>query len=102
MLRDIERLPVRAVVPGHGPVLPDNAYARRERLLFETVVRRVDSLGRRGMTVDSVKRAIDMDDLRAAWLVGPAADSVSAALWDYSIRNALVERSWACVIGYGC
>ena len=102
VLRDMERLPVRAVVPGHGPVLPDHAYGRRERLLFETVLRRVDSMGRAGLTVDSVKRAIDIGDLRAAWLTGPAADPGSAALWDYSIRNALVERSWGCVIGYLC
>ena len=102
VLREIERLPVRAVVPGHGPVLPDHAYARRERALFETVMGRVDSMGRQGATVDSVKRRIDLGDLRAAWLTGAAADPASAALWDYSIANALVDRSWACVIGYAC
>ena len=101
VLRGVEALPVVAVVPGHGPVLRDHGYTRRVRALLEAVAARVDSMSRRGMTVDQIRAGIDLEDLRATFVTGD--DPTARELWESSIKKALVERTRACVVGLdGC
>jgi glyoxylase-like metal-dependent hydrolase (beta-lactamase superfamily II) len=93
VLRDIEQLPVTAVVPGHGPVMRDHAYARQVRALLEAVTRQVTNLAREGKTLDEVKKSIDVRDLRVApW------DEASDEDWELTLR-ILTERSWYGVRG---
>ena len=99
VLRQVEALPVAAVVPGHGPVLRDHGYTRQVRELFEAAAARVTALLREGKTNEQAQREVRLDDFRARF-VGTDADA--GDLWDYSIQNALIERTIQCVTGYRC
>jgi glyoxylase-like metal-dependent hydrolase (beta-lactamase superfamily II) len=97
VLRQIEAIPVRALVPGHGPTLPDHTYTAQVRNLMETVSNRVEVLLRAGRTEDQMKAEIQVEDLRAAVAVwnppiGEEAD------WQ-SIITSLVDRAWQNVRG---
>ena len=96
VLRELEAVPVAALVPGHGPVMRDHAYTRQVRALMEAVTARVDSMARRGMTLDQVQAAIDLDDVRRAtpaW-VGARHD----VDWKFTVAT-LTERAWRGVRG---
>jgi glyoxylase-like metal-dependent hydrolase (beta-lactamase superfamily II) len=98
VLRQIEAMPVAAVVPGHGPVLHDHSYTRQVRALLEAVTSRVDSMARTGMTLDQIQGAILLDDIRRATPVwqGPDRD----ADWKVTVTT-LTERAWRGVRGQG-
>jgi glyoxylase-like metal-dependent hydrolase (beta-lactamase superfamily II) len=100
VLREIESIPVSAVVPGHGPVFHDHAYTRQVRLLLETVASRVDSLLMLGKTQAEVQRLTVVDDFRPQFVRD--GDATAADYWDESIRKALVERMYQCRTGYRC
>jgi cyclase len=99
VLRQIERLPIAHMVPGHGPVMRDHAYTRAVRELLETVLTRVEAMIREGRTLAQVQDAIDLEDVRTLvpeWS-GP---SVPAADWTYT-RRTLAERAWMGLRGQG-
>jgi len=50
VLRALETMPVKALVPGHGPVFADLSYTRQVRELLEAAESRMDSLLRLGKT----------------------------------------------------
>jgi cyclase len=50
VLRELETVPVRALVPGHGPVMHDHAYTRAIRGLMEAATQRVEAKVRQGRT----------------------------------------------------
>jgi glyoxylase-like metal-dependent hydrolase (beta-lactamase superfamily II) len=66
VLRRLETVPIAAMVPGHGPLMRDDRYTRQVRALLEAVTSRVDSLARRGLTLDQVQAAINLDEVRRA------------------------------------
>lgn len=97
VLRDLEALPVAAVVPGHGPVYRDHGYTRTVRRLMEAVTTRADSMARRGMPLDQVQDSMRLDDVRRAyrpWADAPEDD------WR-QITRILIERAWKGVRGQG-
>ena len=100
VLRRLESVPVAALVPGHGPVMHDQAYTRQVRELLEATTTRVAAAIRQGMSADDVQRTVRLDDLRDRF-VNPREPGSSDA-WQSSIQTALVERSWACLVGYRC
>jgi glyoxylase-like metal-dependent hydrolase (beta-lactamase superfamily II) len=100
VLRALEALPVRAVVPGHGPVFGDHAYTRRVRELLEAVSARVEPLVVQGRTLAEVQRAVDLGDLRAKFVKD--GDATAAEYWATSVRRALVERTYECLTGSKC
>lgn len=100
VLRDIEREKPSVIVPGHGPVMHDLTYVTRVRTLLDTVLARVKQLARDGHSAPEVRRLIRLDDLRATWV--KAGDKNAAAYWDSSIRDALLESTFQCVIGSRC
>lgn len=96
VLRQMEAIPVTALVPGHGPVMHDHAYTRQMRELLEAATARVEAMARRGMTLEQIQGAIDFDDLRQGVWSGPALDD------DWKIiMDMLVERAWRGVRGQG-
>jgi glyoxylase-like metal-dependent hydrolase (beta-lactamase superfamily II) len=98
VLAELERIPVTALVPGHGPVLRDHGYTRRMRELVETVNTRVRDLVRQGRPVEWIQDSLRVDDLRRgvpAW--GGAEHDAD---WDYIVRT-LIERAWRGVRGQG-
>jgi glyoxylase-like metal-dependent hydrolase (beta-lactamase superfamily II) len=97
VLRRLEAVPVAALVPGHGPVMKDHRYTRQVRELMEATSSRVDSLARRGFTLEQVQATIKLDDIRASyapWAEAPEED------WQATVTT-LVERAWRGVRGQG-
>lgn len=99
VLREIEDVPVTALVPGHGPVMHDHRYTRDVRELLEAARTRVAAQARTGVNSEDVQKRVTLGDFRARF-VRPGEPT--AELWDYSIQSALLERMWACLVGYRC
>jgi cyclase len=100
VLRQLESLPVKALVPGHGPVMRDHSYTRLVRHLLETTAERVRARIREGENNEVVQSTVNLDDIRPLFVKGD--DATAIAYWDYSIKKALIERTWACLVGYRC
>jgi glyoxylase-like metal-dependent hydrolase (beta-lactamase superfamily II) len=96
VLRRIEAVPITVLVPGHGPVMRDHGYTRRVRALMQAVTARVDSLARRGLTLDQVQAAITLDDIRRATPVWQGAGNDDD--WKFTV-STLAERAWRGVRG---
>jgi len=96
VLRELEALPVAALVPGHGPVMRDHTYTRTVRQLMEAVTSRADSMTRRGMTLQQVQDSMSLEDVRRGY---PAwNDGVPPEDWR-AITRILIERAWRGVRG---
>jgi glyoxylase-like metal-dependent hydrolase (beta-lactamase superfamily II) len=100
VLRTLETLPLAAIVPGHGPVFRDDKYLRQVRGLIEATLTRVKALALEGRTVAEIKKSVDLQDLRPAFVLGD--DPTAVFYWDYSIKDALVERAYRCLGGAQC
>jgi glyoxylase-like metal-dependent hydrolase (beta-lactamase superfamily II) len=97
VLRQLEAVPIAAMVPGHGPVLHDHGYTRQVRELLEAATSRVEAKVREGLTLEQVQDAVDLQDLRkGVWDSDPA----SRDEWKVVIKT-LVERAWRGVRGQG-
>jgi glyoxylase-like metal-dependent hydrolase (beta-lactamase superfamily II) len=96
VLRELEGLPVAALVPGHGPVMRDHTYTRKVLQLMEAVTGRADSMTRRGMTLQQVQDSMDLEDVRRGY--SPWNDGVSPEDWR-AITRILIERAWRGVRG---
>jgi glyoxylase-like metal-dependent hydrolase (beta-lactamase superfamily II) len=94
VLKELEQIPVAALVPGHGPVMYDHAYTRQVRALLEGVTTQVADLARRGKTLDEVRKSVDVEDLRVAPWNDPELDEG----WQLTVQ-ILIERSWYSVRG---
>ena len=98
VLAELERLPVTALVPGHGPVMRDHTYTRRMRELLEAVTSRVRDLAEQGRPVEWIQDSLRLDDVRRrvpAW-----AGAEHDADWSYIVRT-VIERAWRGVRGQG-
>ena len=100
VLREIERLPVVALVPGHGPVLHDHRYTVQVRELLEAAMTEVRALLVQGRTLAEVKRMVTLEAYRSRFVTGD--DPTPPALWEQSIQGGLVERAFDCVVGTRC
>lgn len=100
VLRELEAIPVKAIVPGHGPVLRDHSYTAKVRNLVETALARVEQSARKGTNSEKVQTLVRLDDLRPQFVAD--SDAAGIELWDYSIQSTLLERAWACLVGYRC
>ncbi|HYG02833.1 MAG TPA: MBL fold metallo-hydrolase [Chryseosolibacter sp.] len=97
VLKQLEAQPVNAIVPGHGPVLPDHQYTRQMRGLLEATKLRVEAMIEKGMTLEQIQSTINMDDQhKGVWDRGDAGKPI----WNATI-NMLVERVWRGVRGQG-
>jgi glyoxylase-like metal-dependent hydrolase (beta-lactamase superfamily II) len=98
VLRQLEALPMAAVVPGHGPVMRDWGYARQVRRMLEAATSRTAAMALQGRTLVQIQDSLSLEDIRRATPVwtGGALD----ADWQENVR-ALVERAWRGVRGQG-
>jgi len=70
-LRNLARLDVDIIVPGHGPAFRDRTYMNLEAELMETVVKRVTQALRAGaVSIDEVQAAVNMDDFKERFARG--------------------------------
>ena len=96
-LKAVEQIPVKVLVPGHGPVQHDHQYTRKMRELLDASITQVKELLAQGTPVDQIPSKINLDHLRTGvWSTGAHPD----ADWK-SIINALVDRTIKCVRGQG-
>jgi cyclase len=98
VLRRLESHPYAAIVPGHGPVMPDATYLRQLRTLFETVSARMAQLAAEGLTLDEARARIDPEEVRKdmpAWQGETLRED-----WKQTI-DLLAERAWRGVRGMG-
>ena len=98
VLRDLERIPVKALVPGHGPVMRDHTYTRQVRELIQRTNAGVAAMLRRGTPVEQIQDSLTLEDVRRAVPAWTGADRDED--WDY-IRRTLIERAWRGVRGQG-
>jgi glyoxylase-like metal-dependent hydrolase (beta-lactamase superfamily II) len=98
VLRQLETVPMAAVVPGHGPVMRDWGYVRQVRRLLEAATSRTAAMALQGRTLVQIQDSLSLDDLRRATPVwtGTALD----ADWK-EITQVLIERAWRGVRGQG-
>ena len=78
-----------AVVPGHGPVLREDAYLKLMANLFASIKRQVEAAVARGETLEQARRGVNLDEFQKAfagdsrmrrmifrsYVVGPAVDA---------------------------
>jgi glyoxylase-like metal-dependent hydrolase (beta-lactamase superfamily II) len=100
VLRQIEAVPIAALVPGHGAVQHDHAYTRLVRELMDSTIVRTRGILLHAGTVDSVKTKLDLSDFRSRF-VRPD-DALARVLWDDSIIGGLPSRAYYCALGYDC
>ena len=86
------------LVPGHGPVTRDHRYTRLVREMMEAVTARVDSVARRGFTLEQVQDSVTLEDFRTRF---PADDPEAHHDEWRTIVRVLVERAWRGVRGQG-
>jgi glyoxylase-like metal-dependent hydrolase (beta-lactamase superfamily II) len=97
VLRELESLPVNAIVPGHGPVMKDHSYIRQVRSLLEAATTKVEAMARQGMTLAQIQAGIDLLEQRRSFKGWADLDD---ATWK-QVMDVLVERAWRGVRGQG-
>jgi len=100
VLDGVERLSPVALVPGHGPVFRDLGYLRDVRALFVSATTQAEAMMRQGLSWSEAQSRFQLDSMRARFVRDN--DPTAVAFWDYSVLDALLERSWACVQGMRC
>jgi hypothetical protein len=96
VLRDLEAMPVAALMPGHGPVMHDHAYTRAMRSLIDGVNSQVATMLGQGLTLAQMQERVDATSLRAASPAWAGADLDED--WKITVR-ALVDRAWHALRG---
>jgi cyclase len=90
-LEALRGLGAKILVPGHGPVLRDEAYLTSVIDLLRFVVDGVGRLAAAGATLDEVRTRLDLAAFKQR-LAGD--DPALVELWDDSIVRALLERAF--------
>ncbi len=98
VLRELERIPVAALVPGHGPVLSNHEYTRSVRVLLGAAVSRVAAMAKEGRSLEEIQSELDLSDVRNTVPVWAAKERDDD--WNVTTR-ALIERAWRAVRGQG-
>ncbi len=97
-LRELEKIPVKALVPGHGPVQIDHAYTKLMREFLESAAVQTERMLREGKTLEQAQKAIDLNSFkRGPWQVDTEELKEN---WKQN-SNTLVERLWRCIRGQG-
>jgi cyclase len=79
------------IVPGHGPVLKDDAQVRLMRGVFDAVVTQVTAARGRGLDLEATRKAVTLDDWRGQF----AGDSpVRDGLFRRYVQGPAVDAMW--------
>jgi glyoxylase-like metal-dependent hydrolase (beta-lactamase superfamily II) len=84
VLKKVEGLEARAIVPGHGPVERDLAYVRSLEALFGSVRAQVADAARAGLSLEQTRAKVDVESFRRAM----AGDDAETGL---NFRASFVE-----------
>jgi cyclase len=100
VLRELETIPVTALVPGHGPVLADHAYTRLVREFFDAARTRIDSMYRTGLNLRQATDSLDLGEFRRRFTFSDGSE-IPQSVWSQWIREAFIQMA-ECVHGYRC
>lgn len=97
VLKQIEDIPVKRLVPGHGPIQDNFSYIKQVRSFFEDAMIRVEALIREGKTLPEIQKQINLNDhLKYPW------NKDQEAIHDFKKTvELLVERIWRGIRGQG-
>ena len=98
VLQRLEAVPIKAMVPGHGPVMRDFDYVGHVRAMLQTATARVEAMALRGRTLEQVQDSVTLDDVRRSVRVW--SDPTLDEDWKANVR-VLIERAWRGVRGQG-
>jgi len=85
-------------VPGHGPVLRDDAHVRLVARLAAAIRDQVRAAVARGATLDETRKAVDLEEFRRAF----AGDStLRRSLFEMYVAQPAVEGAWRQAGGRG-
>ena len=90
-MQRLTALDAASIVPGHGPVLRDWAYARLVTGLLESITSQVAQAVARGLTIEGVRAAVDVSAIRAR-LVG--ADPILMRNFDQFFLAPAIEAAY--------
>jgi glyoxylase-like metal-dependent hydrolase (beta-lactamase superfamily II) len=91
VLRQIERMDVTRLVPGHGPVMNDMRYVRDVAEALESISRQARAAYTPGMTADQLREKIDLSELSQRFSHG---DAFIKANFDFMMKGPAVDRMW--------
>ena len=80
------------IVPGHGPVLRDDAYVRLMSRLFASMKQQVAAAAARGETLEQVRKSVNLDELRRLF-VGDSR--VRRDIFDSYVLGAWIAAAYA-------
>jgi hypothetical protein len=98
VLHRLEAVPIKAMVPGHGPVMRDFDYVRQVRAMLQAATARVEAMALQGRTLEQVQDSVTLDDVRRS--VPVWRDPTLDEDWKANVR-VLIERAWRGVRGQG-
>jgi len=79
------------IIPGHGPILRDDAYLAQLSGLFTSLAQQVEAAAAKGASLDATRAAVQLDDWRRRF----AGDSqLRAFLFDYYVTGPGVAAAY--------
>lgn len=84
------------IVPGHGPVMRDDAYARLMIRLFSSIAAQVKAAAAHGETLEAVRKIVKLDDFRRAFA---EESKVRVVLFDQYVTGPAVASAYADLTG---
>ncbi|HEY6928464.1 MAG TPA: MBL fold metallo-hydrolase [Thermoanaerobaculia bacterium] len=91
-LRRLDRLDVKAIVPGQGPVMHDKTYLRRTTELFAAIIDQVQSALEHGTVgLKNVQAAVNVDSIGQAYAPGAPLDEDFRLVVQYFSKKAMQE-----------
>ena len=96
VLRKIVAMNATAIVPGHGPVMHDTSYLATTAELMESIDSQVRAAYRPGISVEDVRKAVDVSAYRKR-ICGD--DPALLANFDNSVMGAGISRAYQAAKG---
>ncbi len=87
----IRALQPAVIVPGHGPILRDDAYLGQLSGLFTSVAQQVEAAAAKGLTLEATRAAVHLDDWRATFAGG---SQLRGFLFDYYVTGPGVAAAY--------
>jgi len=79
------------IVPGHGPVLRDDAYVTLMATLFDSIERQVGAAAAQGKTLDETRALVNLDDFKRQF----AGDSqLKQVLFSFYVKGPAVAAAY--------
>jgi cyclase len=90
-LEKLAALRPTAIIPGHGPVLRDDAYLKLMARLFASIKQQVEAAVSRGETLEQTRKSVNLDEFRQLF----AGDSrMRRLIFANYVRGAGVEAAF--------